>query len=216
MVASICSDRDIEVMNDLSALELVVSQEMNYLPGTHNAEHCIKDELIYKDENEFRFKSGFCAGKYQLQEGEEDFYTILRKGESFIDEAKITAKYDDFQQNAFAKTDSLFKKLADLNSLSINEIHYKYPNENYKHLMYFYQETEEFYIIGYWNLWYHLSIAVCIHKSNQTDKHSLTVFYWNEENNEVRYQYDPEMEENTYYKNICQKIFFEGIEILQK
>jgi cell wall assembly regulator SMI1 len=215
MNASISSDRDIQVMNDLSALELEILQEMNYLPGTHNAEHCIKDELIYKDENEFRFKGGFCADKYQLQEGEQDFYTILRKGESLIDVAKITAKHTDFIQNAFAKTDSLFKKLAALNSLSINEIHYEYPNENYTHLMYFYQETEEFYIIGYWNLWYHLSIAVCIHKSNQTDKHSLTVFYWNKENNEVRYQYGSEMEENTYYKNICQKIFFEGLEMLE-
>jgi hypothetical protein len=215
MVASISDDRDIQVMNDLSALDLDITQEMNYLPGTHNAEHCINDELIFNDNKKFRFKGGFCASNYQLQEGEEDFYTILRKGESIIDNTKITVKYQDFLQNAFAKTESLFKNIEVLKSLPINEVHYEYPNENYTHLMHFYQETDEFYILGYWNLWFHLSTAVCIHKSNKIENNNLNVFYWNKENNEVRYQYGSEMEENTYYKNICQKTFIEAIELLE-
>ncbi len=48
------------------------------------------------------------------------------------------------------------------------------------------------------------------------ENHSLTVFYWNKENNTVRYQYNSEIEENTYYKNMCQKVFFEGTEQLEE
>ncbi|MFY8111876.1 MAG: hypothetical protein ACOVKP_07705, partial [Flavobacterium sp.] len=214
MVVSCSSDSDIEKINDVSTLDLNIDYELNYLPAMHNLQHCVQDRFIYLDgEYGYRIKDeGYRTGINQYAEGEETFFDCLRKGESVLDYEKLETNRTMFIANAFAIAKGMFAKHENLKDLALGEVYYLFPNPNYNHINFYFQETDEFYFIGYWNTWFNISISVGLHKSGEKDQHQLTVFYWNKENTATRYSFTVSMDEMTHYNNICQKVFIEAIE----
>ncbi|WP_300978390.1 hypothetical protein [Flavobacterium sp.] len=214
MVVSCSSDSDIEKINDLSTLDLNIDYELNYLPAMHNLQHCVQDRFIYLDgEYGYRIKDeGYRTGINQYAEDEETFFDCLRKGESVLDYEKLETNRTMFIANAFAIAKGMFAKHDNLKDLALGEVYYLFPNPNYNHINFYFQETDEFYFIGYWNTWFNISISVGLHKSGEKDQHQLTVFYWNKENTATRYSFTVSMDEMTHYNNICQKVFIEAIE----
>ncbi len=209
-------DRNVMVYNNLEGLENLQS-ELNYLPLTHKIEKCIKGEYIFLDEerDEYKFLGGFWDSDREMPEGKDGFYGLLRKNMYLLDDDKLNKFYTDFVTNSVEKAKTLFTQNPKLKNLPTGELHHEYPNPDYTHKHFFYQNTDMHYIIGYWNTWYHFSVAICLDKSNNKARHIINIMYWNKENNSLRYNYSVALDEITYYRSIGQKVFFEAVEILE-
>lgn len=216
MIVSISDqDKNIQIFNYLK--ELLMENEMNYLLATHKIENCIKDEFIFMDEetNEYKFLGGFWDSNREIPKERSGFYELLRKGVNLLDENKLREKYQIFMNNAPNITKKIFTNNQKLTQLEKGKTYYEYPNEDYTHRFYFYQETNTHYYIGYWNTWCNLSVVICFEKSDNQKEDNIFLYYWDKENENLRYSYSAKIDENTYHKNIGQRVFFEAIEQLE-
>lgn len=211
------ADRNVMVYNNLEGFENLQS-ELNYLPATHKIEKCIKDEYIFLDteRDEYKFLGGFWDSDREMPEGKDGFYDLLRKNTYLLDDNKLNIFYTDFVKNSFEKAKGLFDNNPKLKNLPIGEIYNEYPAPDFTHEYFFYQSTDTHYIIGYWNTWYHLTVTMCFDKINNKTEHSITVGYWDKENNIKRYNYNVALDEITYYRSMGQKVFFEAVELISK
>lgn len=219
MVASYSSnDRDIKILHDLSHLQLTPAIQSRPLIGTHNLEKCLLDSLIYpSDRGNYRIKdNGYRSGQDHYQEGEKTFFQRMQESDDILDMNKIETLRQQFVAESFAATQTMFATHPSLKNLPLGELHYEYLYQDYTHLMYYFQETEDYYFIGYWNTWHHISVSLCFHKSDDKAQHLATVFYWDEKNEEVQFQYSNPIDEYNYYINIGQKIYFEAIEKMKQ
>jgi hypothetical protein len=215
--ASWSYDRNIEIMNDLSNLDLEVKSELNYLFGTHSLEYCLQDRFIYREEYGYKIKEdGLKTEENRYAEDEETFFDCLRNGENPLDYNKIEFARNYFLENAFEFTKNLFLTNNTLKNFPVEETYYHHHNKLYDHISFHFANDKDYYTIGYWNTWYNISVNIMLHKSGENDKHSLNVFYWDKENTTVRYQYTNNFDEYNYYTLICQKVFWQAVEEIEK
>lgn len=209
------NDKNIKIMHDLSGLELEVNAELNILPAFYRLESCLNDKFIYQDKRgKYLLKDNlYHNGDSGYPQGEESFLDFLKKGMPVIDDKKIENIYEKFNHNFIAHIENLFSSHPDLSKLPDGELHYTYHSHLHSHLMYYFQNTEHYYHIGHWNTHLHFSVSININKDNPKDS-SLVVFYWNENNDEVRYQYTRTIEDNSFYALIARRFFFEALSSL--
>jgi hypothetical protein len=217
MVAAVTRhDGDIQLLTDISLPEEEPQYALLYLPGTNNVQDCLQDRFIHKTEDGYEVKDDGMTGENQYAAGEDTFFDYLRRAEPVHDFDKMQQQLAAFQNTALTTAQELFATHAALKDLPKQQVHYISPSERYDHRKYYFQQTDAYYMIGYWNEWYHFSASCILSKSGNAEEHDLIFIYWDKENTIREHIYPCKMDSETFYRNICMKVFYEAIELLQK